>query len=59
MKNRRLKKCIKLIIIILIVLILDFTYSSLFKKVSAENEESSEVSTGVILESQSEALRDI
>ncbi len=57
MKNRRLKKYIKLLIISLIVVILDFTYATFFNKVNAENEESLEVSTDVILDSQSESLR--
>lgn len=57
MKNRRLKKYIKLIIISLIVIVLDFTYASLFNKVNAENEESAEVSTDAILEGQAESLR--
>ncbi len=57
MKNRRLKKYIKLLIISLIVVILDFTYATFFYKVNAENEESLEVSTDVILDSQSESLR--
>lgn len=59
MKNRRLKKYIKLIIISLIVIVLDFTYASLFNKVNAENEESSEVSADAILEGQAESLRHI
>lgn len=59
MKNIRLKKYIKLIIIFLVIIIMDFTYSSFFGRVYATDEESTEVSTSKILESQSETLRNI
>ena len=58
MKNKRLKKYIKLIII-LIVLILYFSYCTFFYKVSGKNEENSDISTDAIIEKQSDSLRNI
>lgn len=55
MKNKRLKKYIKLIII-LIVLVLHFSYCTFFYEVNGED---SDISTDTIIESQSDSLRNI